>query len=64
MTHETLSDGALAEIRQFVMAERARCLSEREWHHRLAGYGYGLRHRGEEVMITALPGGTELCALG
>ena len=51
------------EIRQFVMDERARCLSDREWRHRLRGYGYAVRSFGEIEVLTSVIGGREICTL-
>ena len=51
------------EIRQFVMDERSRCLSDREWRHRLRGYGYVVRSFGEIEVLTSVIGGREICTL-
>ena len=51
------------DIRQFVMDERARCLSDREWRHRLKGYGYVVRNFGEIEVLTSVIGGREICTL-
>ena len=51
------------DIRQFVLAERERCLSDREWRHRLKGYGYAVRSFGEIEVVTSLVGGREICTL-
>ncbi len=49
---------------QIVARERAIALSAREWKHRLAGYGYGIRDTddGRHVLET-LPHHVELCVL-
>jgi len=52
------------EIRQFVLAERDRCLSDREWRHRIAGYGYAISRRAGAEILTSLPHGREICRLG
>lgn len=43
--------------------ERIKALSAREWEHRLAGYGYAIKHTDHGDMVTALPHGREICAL-
>lgn len=48
------------EARRFVLEERARCLSDREWKHRLAGYGFAIRETSGEEHLTTLPQGQEL----
>ena len=53
----------IADVRAFVMAERQRCLSAREWQHRLRGYGYDLRKTDRGTMLTTLPHGVEVCAI-
>ncbi|WP_050769100.1 hypothetical protein [Oceanicola granulosus] len=53
----------LTAVCRFVLAERARCLSEREWKHRLAGYGYGIRDAREGRVLTSLARGRDLCPL-
>lgn len=51
------------DIRQFVLEERSRCLSDREWRHRLRGYGYAVRSFGEIEVLTSVIGGREICTL-
>ena len=43
--------------------ERGRALSPREWKHRLAGYGYGVKETQYGTMLTDLIGGRDVCAL-
>ncbi len=52
------------QVMQIVTREREVALSAREWKHRLAGYGYSIRHTedGRHVLET-LPHGVELCEL-
>lgn len=52
------------QVMQLVVRERAVALSAREWRHRLAGYGYSIRHTkdGKHVLET-LPHRFELCEL-
>ena len=52
------------KIRDLVMRERAMAVSEREWQHRLRGYGYGIRDSAEGRVVTSLVRGSDLCALG
>lgn len=49
---------------QLVTRERAAALSQREWKHRLAGYGYSIRatESGKHVLET-LPRGIPVCEL-
>ena len=54
MFHTTLDATEIAKVQDFVLAERAKCLSEREWQFRLKGYGYGLRKSGENRIVTQL----------
>jgi hypothetical protein len=52
------------EVIQIVARERAVALSDREWKHRLAGYGYSIRDTddGKRVLET-LPHRVALCEL-
>lgn len=52
------------EIRDFVMKERTRAVSEREWKFRLRGYGYGIRDTQEGRIVTSILGGRDICRLG
>lgn len=62
---DTLADPAsIDQIRRFAMNERARCVSDREWAHRLRGYGYDLRQTERGRVLASLPQGVELCTLG
>jgi len=54
MTHAIRSATDIAQIQALVLAERSKSLSEREWHFRLRGYGYGLRESGGNRVVTAL----------
>lgn len=53
---QTTPDDAI----EFALAERARCLSDREWKHRLRGYGFAIRDTGHGAVLTTLPTGREL----
>ena len=50
------SDEALA----FALKERERCLSDREWRHRLRGYGYDVRQTSDGPVLTLLATGVTL----
>jgi len=54
---------ATAQVRDFVTVERRKSLSDREWKHRLAGYGYDLRKAGSCLKLVTLPHGVEVCDL-
>jgi len=54
----------ISRLRQFAMSERARCVSDREWAHRLRGYGYDLRQTDRGRVLATLPQGVEVCTLG
>lgn len=60
-TSETPS--GLTQVRDFVMRERSQCVSDREWKHRLRGYGYDIRQTEQGRILTTLPQGVEICAL-
>ncbi|MGR3545701.1 MAG: hypothetical protein ACU0DX_01120 [Roseovarius sp.] len=51
------------EIRNLVMRERHLALSEREWKHRLRGYGYGIRDTAEGRFVTSIRQDAPLCQL-
>ena len=52
----TASEDALA----FALKERERCLSDREWRHRLHGYGYDVRQTPDGPVLTLLATGVAL----
>ena len=52
------------KIRDLVMRERKLAVSEREWQHRLRGYGYGIRDSAEGRFVTSLVRGDDICTLG
>lgn len=60
MIHTPLDAAKIAQVRDFVLAERRKSLSEREWRFRLRGYGYGLRESGKNRVVTALPKNSDL----
>jgi hypothetical protein len=51
-------------VRALVMRERSRALSDREWRHRLRGYGYTLQSTERGTVVRSIVHGTDLCALG
>jgi len=51
------------DIRAFVMDERAKAVSEREWRHRLRGYGFAIRDDAEGAYVTSIVRGGALCRL-
>jgi hypothetical protein len=55
---------SLDQIRELVMRERGMAVSEREWKHRLRGYGYGIRETAEGQVISSLVRGRDLLTLG
>jgi len=52
-----------AQVLDFVTRERTKALSRREWKHRLAGYGYGIRETDAGDMLETLPHRVEVCIL-
>ncbi len=53
-----------SKVRTLVMRERQIALSDREWKHRLAGYGYALKRTDRGHLVTTLPHGVVVCSLG
>lgn len=52
-----------AEVLALITRERERALSFREWKHRLAGYGYGVRQTDHGQVLETLPHRVEVCVL-
>ncbi|TDK50057.1 hypothetical protein [Antarcticimicrobium luteum] len=52
-----------APILNLLMRERAMAVSAREWHFRLAGYGYAIKDVAGAQVVTKLPQNTELGVL-
>jgi hypothetical protein len=52
-----------AQIIALVSCERAKALSKREWKHRLAGYGYGIRETDAGDVLETLPHHVDICTL-
>ncbi|KPP89427.1 MAG: hypothetical protein HLUCCA08_18605 [Rhodobacteraceae bacterium HLUCCA08] len=55
-----MTDATQTDAMRFVLDERARCVSDREWKHRLRGYGYDIRETLKGSVLTTLPSGREL----
>lgn len=51
------------DLLDLVARERRLAVSDREWQHRLRGYGYGIRETAEGRMITSLVRGSAICTL-
>ncbi|WP_246162222.1 hypothetical protein [Roseovarius faecimaris] len=51
------------ELQNLAMRERAMAVSEREWKHRLRGYGYAIKDTSEGRVLTSIRNNTELCPL-
>lgn len=60
---ENLTQDAKSEIRNLVMRERGLAISEREWKHRLRGYGYAIMETEEGQIVTSLLRGARICRL-
>jgi len=57
------NDMDTTDIQDMVMRERRLAVSEREWKHRLRGYGYGIRDTDEGRVVTSLVHNIRLCCL-
>ncbi|MFD0860314.1 hypothetical protein [Roseovarius aquimarinus] len=53
----------ISDILLIAARERRMAVSDREWQHRLRGYGYGVRDTDEGRVLTSLVKNTPLCAL-
>ncbi|MFX0543009.1 hypothetical protein ACEWPM_014925 [Roseovarius sp. S4756] len=53
----------ITDILAIVTRERRMAVSEREWQHRLRGYGYGIRDTDEGRVVTSLIKGGPLCTI-
>ena len=51
------------KVRALVMRERLFAVSEREWKHRVRGYGYAIKDSANGPMVTNLRQGIEICPL-
>ena len=54
---------AEAKVLDLVTRERSSALSRREWKHRLAGYGYGIRETESGDIVETLRSGVKICVL-
>ncbi len=50
-------------VLDMVMRERRMAVSDREWQHRLRGYGYGIRDTDEGRVLTSLIHNARICSL-
>jgi len=57
------SDFEAIKVLDILARERAMALSEREWKHRLAGYGYRIRETEAGRVVTSAALGHEICPL-
>lgn len=48
------------DVLAFALREREHCLSDREWRHRLHGYGYDVRQTADGQVLTLLATGATL----
>lgn len=51
------------ELQSLAQRERQMAVSEREWMHRLKGYGYAIKDTNEGRFLTSIVNQTELCSL-
>lgn len=52
-----------SELQNLALRERQMAVSEREWKHRLRGYGYAIKETAEGRFLTSIRNHTELCSL-
>lgn len=52
-----------AQVIELVLRERENSLSQREWKHRLAGYGYAIKDTDDGQVVETLPHHAEICML-
>ncbi len=60
---ENFSSEAKRKIRDLVMRERKLAVSDREWQHRLRGYGYAIMDTDEGRFVTSVLQGAAICSL-
>jgi hypothetical protein len=53
----------IIDVLTIVARERRLAVSDREWQHRLRGYGYGIRDTDEGRVVTSLLKDAPLCAI-
>ena len=61
MTHMNAIEES--KVLDIVMRERGMAVSEREWKHRLKGYGYAIRDTEEGRFVTSLIKNRAICSL-
>ena len=54
----------IEQVRDLVMRERGLAVSEREWKHRLRGYGYAIRDTEKGRVVSSLVRKNDLLTLG
>jgi len=54
----------IRKVRDLVLREREMAVSDREWKHRLRGYGYTIRDTAEGRVVTSIVRGGDICTLG
>ncbi|MEO0752001.1 MAG: hypothetical protein AAFY25_09365 [Pseudomonadota bacterium] len=54
----------IEQVRDLVMRERGLAVSEREWKHRLRGYGYAVRETEQGRVVSSLLRNRDLLTLG
>ncbi|MEP1353973.1 MAG: hypothetical protein ABJX32_03685 [Tateyamaria sp.] len=54
---------AEAQILDFVIGERNKALSRREWKHRLAGFGYSIRETEAGDIVETMLNRVKVCIL-
>ena len=52
-----------SKVMEIVMRERRMAISDREWQHRLRGYGYAIRDTAEGRFVTSIRQDAPLCQL-
>ncbi len=57
------SEFDIVKVIDILTRERALALSDREWKHRLAGYGYKICETEHGQVVTSAVQGHEICAL-
>ncbi len=60
---EKMNIDTKSKIRSFVLRERELAVSDREWKHRLRGYGYAIMDTDEGRFVTSVMQGAALCSL-
>ena len=52
-----------SDILNIVLRERKMAVSDREWQHRLRGYGYAIMDTEEGRFVTSVLRGARICSL-